>query len=59
MQDRREEPATKKKHKPTNRDKRRADAYRARKGDTEGMDAIQAELSKILYPGFASVANAV
>lgn len=46
------------KGKLNNRDKQRAEAYREKK-NVAAMDAIDAELNKILHPGFASLANVV
>lgn len=47
------------KPKLSQRDKRRADEYRAKKNETYGYDKIAEDINKILHPGFSSLATAV
>lgn len=49
---------SKPRYKMSGRDKQRAESYRVRK-NISTMDSIDAELNKILHPGFASLANVV
>lgn len=47
------------KPKLSQRDKKKADEYRAKKNETYGYDKIAEDINKILHPGFASLASAV